>query len=115
MPDMVNLGPLNLHHDDRSWCFTLANPSEQLLEVPPRFEAELAERLSALTPVGGPPPRVVLDLEGLPALSSRQLGVLISLHKAVRSRSKRLPVVGTSAGVRHLFAVTRTGQFFEVE
>lgn len=114
MAGTLNLGPLNLHHDDRSWRFTLANPAEQLLEVPPRFEAELAERLGALSP-DGTPPRVVLDLEGLPALSSRQLGVLISLHKAVRARAKRLPVVGTSAGVRHLFAVTRTGQFFEVE
>ena len=110
--DAPDLGPLSLGQDGERWRFTLTSPEEMTLELPPDYEHFLSERLK---PVLGAraEPRVVMDLQGLPAISSRQLGLMLALHKALSKRVDRLPITGISDGVRRLLDLTRTAQFFE--
>jgi len=110
---VTTLGPLSVTRVGQEWRFRLCSPGEMLLELPQDYEHQLAEGLRPLLSSGDKPP-VVLDLQGLPALSSRQLGLMLVLHKALRSRYERLPVSGVSPGVRHLLELTRTAQFFDV-
>lgn len=114
MSESDRFGPIELRRADGEWRFSFADPGEKLLELPPNFEQDLTGRLAELGPAADGT-RIVCDLGNAPALSSRHLGVLISLHKAVRAWTRKLRIVGSSPGVRHLFAVTRTGQFFEVD
>jgi len=55
-----------------------------------------------------------MDLQGLPAISSRHLGLMLALQKALAGHYQRLPMTGISDGVRRLLNLTRTAQFFEI-
>lgn len=108
-----DLGPLRVENSGNTIRFTLTAPNEMTLDLPPNYETQLAAQLPSL--IGSEAkPAILMDLQNIPAISSRQLGVMLALHKALRTQSKKLKVTNTSPGVRHLFAVTRTAQFFEL-
>ena len=113
MADTVDLGQLVLTRGTECCRFTLAAPTQPVLELPANLERQLGERLANLL-AAGDRPAVVLDLEGIPAISSRQLGVMLTLSKVLRDSVPRLPLKGVSGGVRRLLEVTRTDQFFEI-
>ena len=113
MADQPDLGPLTLNREGDVLRFTLADPERMTLDLPPNYEHHLTHELAEV--IGTQPQvRATIDLQDLPAISSRQLGVLLALHKALRERIGRLPVTGVSEPVRRLFELTRTDQFFEV-
>ena len=56
--------------------------------------------------------QLVISLEDTPAMSSRQLGSLLAIHRAWGGRGK-LTVRGVRPNVRELFDMTKMGQFFE--
>ncbi len=56
--------------------------------------------------------RVVIALDTMPAMSSRQLGSLLAIHRASKQPGK-LVVRGARRNVRELFAITRMDQFFD--
>jgi anti-anti-sigma regulatory factor len=55
-----------------------------------------------------------MDLQELPAISSRQLGLMLALQKALADRHDKLCITGLSTGVRRLLNLTRTAQFFDI-
>ena len=112
--DVPDLGPLTLAQEGGCWRFTLTAPSEMMLELPPDYQSFLSQRLEPLFGAGAGPV-VEMDLEGLPAISSRQLGLMLALQKTLAGRYDRLRVTGTSSGVRRLLDLTRTAQFFELD
>jgi anti-anti-sigma factor len=114
MPETLDLGPLQMSRQGQRCYFTLSVPDDIGLELPPDLEAQLAARLARAVPPG-PGLAVVLDLQDVPAISSRQLGVMLALHKCLSACSARLPVTHASERVRRLLAVTKTDQFFELE
>lgn len=113
MEDEPDLGPLTLNREGDVLRFTLAAPEQMTLDLPPNYENHLEHQLAEVL-AAQPQVRATMDLQDLPAISSRQLGVMLALHKALRARIGRLPVTGVSEPVRRLFEMTRTDQFFEV-
>lgn len=113
MADIVDLGPLTMAREGNHYCFTLTPTAQPVLELPPDLEQDLSARLAELLPPGANV-SVVFDLQNLPAISSRQLGLMLALRKVLCERSPRLTVSGASDGVRRLLQTTRTDQFFEL-
>jgi anti-anti-sigma regulatory factor len=95
------------------WRFTLTNPNEMTLELPPDYEQFLRKRLEPFLKSRAEP-AIEMDLEDLPAISSRHLGLMLSLRKALADRCEHLQVRGISPGVRRLLKLTRTSQFFDI-
>ncbi len=110
----LDLGPLELWVGDRQWCFRLSAPDEMTLELPPDYENVLRKRLGPMLE-GKPEPVLVMDLENLPAISSRHLGLMIAIHKALGDRCGKLRLRNVSGAVRRLLDLTRTSRFFEME
>ena len=113
-PQTPDLGPLTLTQDADRWRFTLTAPSEMTLELPLDYQRFLSEKLRPLlTPSQSP--AIEMDLQNLPAISSRQLGLMLALQKSLADRHERLCVTGLSTGVRRLLNLTRTAQFFNID
>ncbi|MBU0638127.1 MAG: STAS domain-containing protein [Planctomycetes bacterium] len=113
MSNTVDLGPLSLTDDGACCHFTFATPNDMLLELPPRYREELSAKLADVLPDSAER-TYVLELGSLPGISSRQLGVMLTLHKVLRERIARLPLTEVSDAVRKLLKVTRTERFFDV-
>jgi anti-anti-sigma regulatory factor len=113
MSQTPDLGPLTLTQEGDRWRFTLTTPSEMMLELPSDYERFLTERLEPMLRASALPP-IEMDLRGLPAISSRQLGLMLALQRALADRCEKLCVTGLSDGVRRLLNLTRTEQFFRI-
>jgi anti-anti-sigma factor len=109
MAETVDLGPLKMAVGDDTAVVWLADPQAIVLEISEQYEDELQRALKQVLDSGR---AVVLDLEDLPALSSRQLGLMLTLQKVVTPRQGKLPVWNVSPGVRRVLKMTRTGHFF---
>lgn len=113
VPETSDLGPLTLSQYADRWRFTITSPSEMMLELPPDYERFLLAKLEPLL-AAAREPAIEMDLQNLPAISSRQLGLMLALQKALADRYQRLCVTGISDGVRRLLNLTRTAQFFDI-
>ena len=112
MPEAPDFGPLNLERRAGECRFTMAAPDSMLLDLPPDYHTILAGQLAAIF-AAEPQTSLVFDLRNVPAISSRQLGLMLELQKAARARHPRLPLTGVSSGVRELLETTQTVRFFE--
>ncbi|MBU0617580.1 MAG: STAS domain-containing protein [Planctomycetes bacterium] len=108
-----DLGPLTLAAEKDCWRFTLAVPTEMTLELPPDYEQFLRQKLEPFFQ-SSEQPTIEMDLQDLPAISSRHLGLMLALQKAIAERYERLRITGISPGVRRLLSLTRIDQFFDV-
>lgn len=108
-----DLGPLTLAAEKNRWRFTLAAPTEMTLELPPDYEHFLRQKLEPFFQ-SSEQPTIEMDLQDLPAISSRHLGLMLALQKAIAERYERLRITGISPGVRRLLSLTRIDQFFDV-
>lgn|GEM_PF-5742907 len=114
MIDVPDLGPLTVSDERDAWRFTLAAPEQVLLEIPTGYDVTLSENLRDLLAAKQKKP-AVFDLQQLPAISSRHLGLMLALRKALHGYCEPLKVIGISETVRGIFEVTHTAQFFELE
>lgn len=105
--------PLAVQRDGQRVCLSFVESEAILAELPPELDTYLEQRLGELLETSARPD-VVFDLHNAPGISSRQLGVLLALHKTLRPRVSRLPLTGVSENVRRLLEMTRTAQFFEL-
>jgi anti-anti-sigma regulatory factor len=108
-----DLGPLTLARDGDHWRFTITSPNEVMLELPPDYERFLTKALDRLERASREV-QIEMDLGNLPGLSSRQLGLMLALQKALADHCERLPLTGVSPGVRQLLNITRTDRFFDL-
>lgn len=111
--ETCDLGPLTLAAAAERWRFTLTSPTEMTIELPPDYEQFLRARLRRFLESPGQP-TIEMDLEDLPAISSRHLGLMLSLQKTLADRCERLRLTGISPGVQRLLSLTRTSQFFDI-
>ena len=111
--ETCDLGPLTLAAGGDLWRFTLTSSTEMMLELPPDYEHFLRERLERFLQLPGQP-TIEMDLQDLPAISSRHLGLMLSLQRTLADRCERLRITGISPGVRRLLNLTRTSQFFDI-
>jgi anti-sigma B factor antagonist len=58
--------------------------------------------------------RLVLDFAGQATVDSRGLGLLISLHKTLRSRSGAVCLRAPAPAVRQILEMTRLNHIFEI-
>jgi len=79
-------------------------------EPPTNLQAEFGRAFQTDGPLAGK--RLVVDLDAVRAISSRQLGSLLALHQAAGHKHK-LVVRGAGPNIRELFDVTRMDQYFE--
>jgi anti-anti-sigma factor len=112
MSEVTELGPLTFTLEEDTAVVRLTDPNAIVLEITDDYERRLHAHIKEIVDSGR---RVVLDLERLPALSSRQLGLMLTLQKAVSPRQGPLPVLNVTAGVRRVLTMTRTGEFFRLE
>jgi anti-sigma B factor antagonist len=59
-------------------------------------------------------PKMLLDFSGVEHLSSAALGVLISVHNRVKSRSGQLRLCAISKPIFEVFRITRLDKLFQV-
>lgn len=91
--------------------FTLIPPKGIELGLPPNYELRLTDELRAIIEK---PTEVVLDLREVSAVNSRQLGIMLALHRALRPRTPRLKLLHVHDNIRRLLEISRTRQFFEI-
>jgi anti-anti-sigma factor len=98
---------------EREGVCRFADTNTILLEIPAAFEKELAgllrecgERLKGK--------RLVFDLGGVAAISSRQLGILL-LVRRVWASTGTLVLRGVSTGIRRILQKARLIDWFEIE
>jgi anti-anti-sigma factor len=85
--------------------------SEDLgVDPPPNLEENFRSELQPGGRLQGK--RLVVSLDTMLAMSSRQLGSLLSIHRATGTGGK-LAVRGVRRNVRELFEMTRMDQFFD--
>lgn len=111
MSEFAEIGPLNLERTTAGLHLTFRDAEDPPPELPGDLDALLAAQLSPWLAAG--PPVVAIDLTATPAISSRQLGFMIALQKAIRKLG-RLRVLGASENVRRLLETTNTLQFFDL-
>lgn len=107
----TEIGPLTIRLDGDTWRITLTTPDEVTLELPPNYDKTIRDALDSV--IRDRPVDIVFDLGSLPGISSRQLGLMLALRKAVAYRGDRLRVAGATDPVKELLRVTHTEQFFE--
>lgn len=112
MPENTTLGPIVVSRDAAGLLVTLAPHGDIDVELPPDYEAALSHHLgvSAASAAGA---AVAIDLQDLPAITSRQLGALLALHRVVRNSGSPIRVLNTTPTVRRVFQATNTAQFFQ--
>ena len=79
-------------------------------EPPPNQEQQIRQALQPGGCLAGK--QMVISLEGIPAVSSRQLGSLLTVYRAIGSTGK-IPVRGVRPNIRELFNMTKMDQFFD--
>ncbi len=79
-------------------------------ELPPAMEDEIAAEFKTGGRLAGR--RLVVVLDEVAAVSSRQLGALLSLHRGAGGE-QRVPIRGVRPNVRGLFEMSRMDKFFD--
>jgi anti-anti-sigma factor len=112
MSSVTEVGPLTVVCEGAAYRALFSTPADLYLEIPPDYDQTLQRQVLPL--LAAPGATLRMDLGDVPALSSRQLGILLALQKALRSKLPRLPVTRVSEGVRRTMEMTRTAGFFEI-
>jgi hypothetical protein len=112
MAHAVEIGPLAVETERSQVCFRFANPHAMTLEVPDSLEEELSAYLDH-DRAGLTGKRFVIDLQDLPALNSRQLGMMLTIRK-VCSPIGSVWLDHVSDGVKYLLSLTRTAGWFDL-
>ena len=99
---------------DGVWRVTLTSPDDVMLELPNKYEQFVGTKFAELL-AGSDKPRFVMDLKDRVVISSRQLGLILAIRKALAEQSAPLRLTGLSRGVRRLLDTTSTAQFFEID
>jgi len=108
----AQIGLLTIEVTPSQVVFRFANPHAMMLEIPVSLEEELARFLEEHRgELEGK--RFLIDLQNLPALSSRQLGMMLTVRKLCQSLGT-VELEGLSGSVRHLLHMTRMARYFNL-
>ena len=112
MSQAESIGPLSVSVGSTEVRLWFADPDDSLLELPAGLEAELSEfaRNCGGDLLGK---SVVIDLQGVAFVSSRQLGVMLTVRKVLSSDSP-VSLVNVSSGLSRILVVTGLDRYFTV-
>jgi len=106
------IGPLSASVESTELRVRFADAEQSLLELPTTLEAELTD-FAGNCGRDLPGMSVVIDLQGLTFVSSRQLGVMLTVRK-VLSPDKPVRLVNVSSGLSRILVVTGLDRYFTV-
>ncbi len=112
MGQTLEISPLQIEFGDTEVWFRFGDPSVSMLEIPPAFEEQLRDVIddNRLNLEGR---SVHLELENIAAISSRQLGMILTIREVMKSFGK-LQLHNISGSVKHLLQLTGTDRFFDM-
>lgn len=114
MSQQRQLGPITLRFVGDKWRIILPTSDELEPDMPPDLEQTLSSGFAQFFAKNSDA-RVLIDLNGVPAISSHQLGLMLAVQKTVRAQLGKVPIIGVSDNVKRLLDVTNTAQFFEIQ
>jgi len=110
MPEELDIAGFRVTIDgDRAVC-RFAVLEDMGVDPPPDLEDVFRREVESGGRLAGK--RVVFALDNMRAMSSRQLGSLLAIRKALEPEGL-VPVRGIQPNVRELFGMTRMDQFFD--
>ncbi len=109
----VGLGPLHVTFTTTEVLFRLTDPGAMTLEMPAHLEQALLDLREEHAAEFSAKP-VLVDLESLPAISSRQLGVLLTVRKVFEGAGL-VTLRRVADPVRQLLEVTKIIKLFRLE
>ncbi len=112
MGQTLEVSPLQIEFGDTEIWFRFGDPSVSMLEIPPAFEEQLRDIVddNRLNLEGR---SVHLELGNITAISSRQLGMILTVREVMKSFGK-LQLHNISGSVKHLLHLTGTARFFDL-
>lgn len=112
MAQTLEVNPLQIELGDTEIWFRFGDPSAAMLEIPPAFENQLRDVVddNRLDFEGR---SVHLELGNIAAISSRQLGMILTVREVMKSFGK-LQLHNISGSVKHLLQLTGTDRFFDM-
>ena len=113
MASDIGLGPISVNFADSEVVFRYTDPGAMTLEIPAHLDKKLRETMAAHDADVAEKP-ILVDLEGILALSSRQLGILL-LIRTVCGMSRPVILRGISDPVESLLEVTKLTKLFQRE
>jgi len=110
--ETCEIGPLQVEMESSQLRFRFAAPDAITLEIPMSLEEELSSYLAEHQEhIAGR--RLVIDLQDLPAISSRQLGIMLTIRKVCQPIGT-VELEAVSEGVRYLLNLTKMAQYFDL-
>ncbi|MEU6012168.1 STAS domain-containing protein [Streptomyces sp. NPDC047453] len=95
------------HHDENDWTVVEIRGEVDVYTVP-RIREHLGKRIQAGRH------RLIVDLTGTTFMDSTGLGLLVGIHKRIRTRAGALRPVIVNPNIRQIFTVTSLDQVFPI-
>ena len=112
MSEAMEVPPFNVRLSESDVTFRFMPASlEHDFEYPPNLEGMIGGAVEK-RPELLESRQVVIDLEGLPAISSKQLGAMLAVRTAC-GLDRRIRIINLRPNVRELLHITKLGDFFE--
>ena len=112
MSQSIEIGPLQIGVQKTEVWIQFSDPSSTFLEIPPSFDEHLRE-VTEERKADFEGKSMHLDLGNLPAISSRQLGMILTIRDVMKPFG-RIQLHNISGSVKHLLKLTGTDRFFDL-
>ena len=112
MSQEIEVGPLQIKVDGDDIWFQFNDPVSMMLEIPPSFEEQLRDVVDD-NRASFEGKRVNMELANLPVISSRQLGMILTVREIMKPIGQ-LQLHNMSGSVKHLLQLTGTDRFFDI-
>ena len=112
MPETIDVSPFVVTIGESEVTFRFDRASfEQGFEYPPNLEGMITNLVDS-QPGLLASRRACIDLEDLPAISSKQLGAMLAVRKTC-APDRKVPVLNLRPNVRELLHITKLSDFFK--
>ncbi len=112
MSSSIDISPLQIEIGEQELWFRFIDPASIMLEIPPAFEEQL-RHIAEENRQQFEGKTLHLELENLTAISSRQLGMILTIREVMKPFGQ-LQLHNTSESVKRLLQLTGTDRFFDV-
>ncbi len=112
MSQTIEVSPVNIEFGDSEVWFRFSDPSVAMLEIPPLFEEQFRDAVDN-NRTGFEGKSLHMDLGKLAAISSRQLGMILTIRGVMKTFGQ-LQLHNLSGSVKHLLRITGTERFFDL-
>jgi len=112
MDRSLEVGPLRIKITDSEIGFEFTDPMAMMLEIPPSFEEQLRDVANDRR-ADFEGKNIHIDLADLPAISSRQLGMILTVREVMKPFGI-LRLHNISNSIKHVLRLTGTERLFDL-